>query len=100
LKNKSKRLSVLTLSEQKIIYSLPVLNSEERKYYFYRDETDQEIMKKQIRSLESKIYYILQLVCLKISFRFFKFSFCDVLEDVDYIIKIYFQQKLILILIE
>lgn len=93
MKNKSKRLSVLTSSEQKIIYGLPVLNNEERKYYLYLDKSDQEIIETQIRGIESKVFYILQLVYFKISFRFFKFSFCDVIEDIDYLIKINFPKE-------
>jgi len=90
LDNKSRRLSVLTRSEQKIIYGLPILTSEERKYYFCLSDSDQEIIDTQIRGVESKIYYIIQLVYFKISFRFFKFNFSDVEEDVGYVLKKYF----------
>jgi hypothetical protein len=98
LENKSRRLSVLTPSEQKIMYGLPILNSEERKYYFWLTDADQEIIDTQIRGLESKVYYILQLIYFKISFRFFKFRLSDVTQDIDYILKSIFQKKLILIL--
>tara|TARA_B110000503_G_scaffold119440_1_gene181247 strand:- start:52 stop:3150 length:3099 start_codon:yes stop_codon:yes gene_type:complete len=93
LENKSRRLSVLTPSEQKIIYGLPILNSEERKYYFWLTDADQEIIDTQIRGLESKVYYILQLIYFKISFRFFKFRFSDVTQDIDYILKKYFSEE-------
>ena len=93
MENKSRRLSVLAPSEQKIIYGLPILNSEERKYYFCLTDSDQEIIDIQIRGLESKVYYILQLIYFKISFRFFKFKFSDATEDIDYILKKYFSEE-------
>lgn len=93
MENKSRRLSILTPSEQRIIYGLPILNNEERKHYFCLSESDQEIIDTKIRGLESKIYYIIQLVYFRISFRFFKFSFSDVKEDVEYILKKYFSAE-------
>ena len=94
MKNKSRRLSILTSSEQKIIYDLPILNSEERNFHFALSESDQEIIDTQIRGFESKVYYIIQLVYFRISFRFFKFVFSDVKEDVKYILKKYFSVEM------
>ena len=54
---------------------------------------DQEIIDTQIRGLESKVYYILQLIYFKISFQFFKFRFSDVTQDIDYILKKYYSEE-------
>ena len=95
MENNSKRLSILTPSEQKDMYGLPIFNTTEKKHNFNLEDAEQEIIETQIRGIESKVYYILQSGYFKVSYRFFKFKFSDVAEDVEYILKRYFPSETI-----
>ena len=47
-------------------------------------------MYNQLNGVNSKVYFILQLGYFKFSYRFFKFAFNDVIEDIEYILEQYF----------
>ena len=90
----NKRLSILTNSERKLIYDIPNFTNQERKYYFNLKTLEQDIVFNQLNGINSRIYFILQLGYFKASFRFFKFNFCNILEDTQYILQKYFPEHL------
>ena len=90
----NKRLSILTNSERKLIYDIPKFTNQERKYYFNLKTLEQDIVFNQFNGIHSRIYFILQLGYFKASLRFFKFNFCNVLEDIQYILQKYFPEHL------
>lgn len=84
-----KRLTILSQSELDLLYSLPKFNEEERAFYFTLN--DQEITEvNYLRSLESQVYFILQLGFFKAKLILFSFTFSQAQEDVDYVLKRYF----------
>ncbi len=85
-----KRLAILSNSEIESLYRIPSFSTKERAFYFSLDEskkTEMELLK----SLESRVYFILQLGYFKCKSMFFKFTFLEVKEDVRYILDQYFQ---------
>ena len=88
----NERLSILTHSERKIIYDLPEFTNQERKLYFDLEKIEEDIISNQLKSINSKIYFILQLGYFKACYRFFKFSVDEVIEDIEYILRKYFPQ--------
>ena len=92
-KNSAKRLSILTDSERKFIYGIPKFTSLERKYYFDLEKIEEEIVYTKLNGINSKIYFILQLGYFKLSHRFFKITFDEVVEDIAYILEKYFPKQ-------
>ena len=85
-----KRLSLLSISEKNIIYNIPNFNQRERKFYFDLKEIDKDFIFNKLSGLNSKIQFILQLGYFKATFRFFNFNFCDVSDDIQYILQKHF----------
>ncbi len=85
----SKRLKILSSSEVEDLYSLPKLTPDDRNYYFTLDDQEKQAMLSR-RTLESRIYFILQLGYFKCKTRFFNVTFKQVSEDVSHIINHYF----------
>lgn len=92
-KSTEKRLSILTDSERKIIYSLPNFTNLERRHYFDLEKIEEDIVHNKLNGLNSKLYFILQLGYFKCSSRFFKFSFDEVVEDIEYILGKFFPKQ-------
>ncbi len=90
LKNSDKRLSILTNSERNFIYDIPSFTNQEKKHYFQLNKMEEDIIYNKLRGLNSRIYFILQLGYFKASFRFFKFSFNEVKNDIEYILEKHF----------
>lgn len=88
-----KRLTILSNSEIEILYRIPSFSTEERTFYFSLDESE-KIEMDLLKSLESRVYFILQLGYFKYKSMFFNFtSLEEVKEDVEYILKQYFQNS-------
>lgn len=86
-----KRLTILSNSEIKSLYRIPSFSPEERAFYFSLDESE-KIEMELLKSLESRVYFILQLGYFRYKSMFFNFtSFEEVKEDVEYISNQYFQ---------
>ena len=84
-----KRLKILTDSEIRELYDLPEFNSEERAQYFALSQAEESVLSS-LRSIRSKIYFILQLGYFKAKKMFFVFSYREVEEDIEYILHKYF----------
>ena len=93
--NKNKRLSILTISEQQSIYKLPDFTKEEQGIYFSLDLAEEEILKTELRGLDSKVNFILQLGYFRSLFQFFIFTINDVQKDTLFILEKYFPDKVV-----
>jgi len=93
--NANKRLSILSSSEQKSIYQLPDFTKEERSIYFTLNSAEEEILQKQLRGLDSKVNFILQLGYFRALFKFFIFTIIDVEKDALFILEKYFSNNTI-----
>jgi TnpA family transposase len=86
----SKRIKILTNSEYRDIYELPVFSDKDQSYFFSMDEYEMSYFKS-AKPVVPKIFFALQLGYFKASQRFFNFTLDEVFEDVNYISKQYFE---------
>ena len=91
-KSSERRLTILTLSEQKSIYGFPRFDNQERKHYFTINKIEKDILDTQFRGFTSKLYFLLQLGYFKATYQFFHFKHQDIPEDTYYIVKKHFSQ--------
>jgi hypothetical protein len=82
----SRRLKILDRQEIRDIFELPDFTMEERLEYFSLTGPENDFLDG-LRSLISKIYFILQTGYFKARHLFFNFEFGDVPEDVAYILQ-------------
>ena len=75
-----KRLTILSNFEIEHLYKIPSFNREEMAFYFTLDDSE-EIEMKTLKSLESRVYFILQLGYFKYKSMFFNFTFLEVSEE-------------------
>ncbi|EOQ01547.1 Tn3 family transposase [Bacillus pseudomycoides] len=87
--NTQKRLTILTTDEINQLYSRPLFTTKERVQYFSLSQMENELLYT-LRSIKSKIYFILQLGYFKSKHLFFRFNLCEVEEDIQYILKVHF----------
>jgi hypothetical protein len=74
---------VLTKSQIHLLYSLPHFDPHERKFFFSLNE--EEIAQlNELRSLESRLHFILQLGYFKAKGILFSFTFSQASEDTRY----------------
>ena len=83
------RLSILSNDELKALYNLPSLNDEERIYVFELDNEDRAYIEA-LNEIDQKINYILQLGYYRTVSYFFRFTFQQVKDDVQFILHHYF----------
>lgn len=84
-----KRISLLSEAEINDLYSRPDFNHHERKLYFTINEREFNALNN-YSNLKTRIYFILQLGYFKAKQQFFKFTFEDVSNDVEYILANFF----------
>ncbi len=84
------RLSILTKEEVRSLYSIPMLDDEERSFLFTLDEIDKTYLQSLKKDIARKVNYILQLGYYRAVNYFFRFSFQKQREDVEFILKQYF----------
>ncbi|MDQ1327606.1 MAG: hypothetical protein QG641_889, partial [Candidatus Poribacteria bacterium] len=84
-----KRLKILSNDEIEAIYGIPCFTHEERIEYFSLSPSEKAILE-QLRSIKSRMYFILQLGYFKARHLFMTFSIREVLEDAKYIQERYF----------
>ena len=80
-----KRISLLSETEINDLYARPEFNHDERKLYFTINELERDALK-HYSNVRTRVYFILQLGYFKAKQQFFKFSFEDVRDDVEYIL--------------
>jgi TnpA family transposase len=85
----SKRLTILSKTKIDDLYGLPQFNEDERAFYFSLDEEEIQEMES-LRSLDSRVHFILQLGYFKTKTLFFETTFLECKEDVQYISNRYF----------
>jgi len=85
----SKRLKILSKDEIQTIFELPQFTHDERLLYFSLTETEKEFLN-QSRSINTQIYFVLQLGYFKARHTFFNFEFENVSEDVEFVLQSYF----------
>ena len=91
---KQKRLGILGDDELVAIYGRPHFTHEDRCNYFFLSHPEKELLQV-LRSIRSQAYFILQLGYFKAKHRFFKFDIFEVMEDLQYILKIHFENSII-----
>jgi len=84
-----KRLTILSNFEIENLYGIPFFNDEQRANYFRLDDLENVTMKS-LKSLESRVYFILQLGYFKYKRIFCKINFEEIKKDVEYILSQYF----------
>ncbi|WP_373896185.1 Tn3 family transposase [Virgibacillus sp. CBA3643] len=89
---KQKRLSILGEDEIKAIFGRPNFTYEDRCYYFSLSEPEKELLQR-LRSVKSKAYFVLQLGYFKAKHLFFTFDLYEVEEDLQYVLKQYFNNS-------
>lgn len=87
-----RRLKILGREEIRIIFELPDFLMEERFEYFSLTVPERDFFDR-LRSVSSKLYFILQAGYFKARHLFFNFEFKDVSEDVEYILQIHFSDQ-------
>lgn len=84
------RLHILSREEILSLFYLPKLTDEERFSYFSLTETEFDILSHELRSLPSKLNFVLQLGYFKSRRLFFNFEFSDIPDDVEFVRRRYF----------
>jgi hypothetical protein len=88
------RLNILGDDEIEALFGLPRFTHDERVQYFTLAPTETAVLE-QLRSVASRIYFILQLGYFKARRMFFVFSLPEVEEDARYIQEQYFPNFLL-----
>jgi hypothetical protein len=88
--SEEKRLKILGEDEIEDIYGRPRFTQEERYNYFSLSQPEIELLQI-LRSVKSKIYFVLQLGYFKVKHLFFIFEPREVLEDFKYILNLHFE---------
>lgn len=88
----SKRLKIITTEEIRNIFDLPDFTSDERQEYFSLTSLEKDFLTN-LRSISSKLYFILQTGYFKSRHQFFNFEFNQVKEDTEYILQKYFPEQ-------
>jgi hypothetical protein len=87
-----KRLKILSKNEIQELYGLPNFTYEDRINYFSLNLLEKKELD-ELRSVRSKIYFILQLGYFKAKKMFFTFNFQEVNEDIVYLLQQYFPNE-------
>lgn len=90
IKQKSKRLRVLSDTEVELLYQQPEFTSLERCHFFDLSDEERKYIGK--LSIESAVYFIIAFGYFKAKHQFFKFNFKDVGNDVNFVIATYFPE--------
>ncbi|WP_445083835.1 DUF4158 domain-containing protein [Candidatus Vondammii sp. HM_W22] len=85
----TKRIQILSESEINELYALPNFSRTEREDYFSLDNETKKLVNG-LRRLETRAYFILLLGYFRSRPIIFNFSFFDVVGDLEYIQKQYF----------
>ncbi len=88
--DKIKRIQLLTDTEISDLYDRPCFNPDEREDFFFLNQSEEEVLN-QYKNIRTKVYFILQLGYFKAKQQFFNVKFEDVPDDINFILKFYFQ---------
>ena len=84
------RLTILTADEIDALYTIPVLDDEERAFLFVLDDDDKAYLDTLNNDVICQINYILQLGYFKARQYFFTFSLQKVKTDMDFVRRLYY----------
>ena len=87
-----KRINLLSNVEVTDLYARPDFNDDEKALYFTLNEQEQTILNS-YTTINTQLYFILQLGYFKAKQQFFKFSFATVKHDVKFILKNHFKKN-------
>jgi len=87
------RLSILTQEEVNALYTIPILDDEERACLFILEADDRTLLDTYGNDTARKVNYILQLGFCRATNNFFTFSIQKVKTDVDFIMRQYFPDE-------
>jgi len=93
-KNK-KRIDLLPQAEIDDLYERPIFNDEEKLLYFTLNENE-IVTAERYGNVRTKLYFILQLGYFKAKQQFYSFTIDEVIDDADFVNKIYFNGESIL----
>lgn len=82
----TKRLSILNENEIHELFGRPVFSNDDRATYFSLEQSEQFTFES-LRYSSTRLLFVLQLGYFKASRRFFTFSWDDVQEDVNYLLR-------------
>ncbi|NQY35632.1 MAG: Tn3 family transposase [Alteromonadaceae bacterium] len=89
MKNRGKRLSILSLPEVKEFYSVPIFNAQEREYFFTFTDAELDIVKR-FHSHRNRIHFLLMLGYFKVKSVCLIYNWKDIEADYQYISMRYF----------
>ncbi len=89
---RSRRLRILTKNERQQLFQFQKFNLEERIYYFSLKKNEKLILSG-LKSIKSKVHFIIQLGYFKAKKILFSFDLDEVNEDINYILTEYFDIK-------
>ena len=92
MEDPGKRLKILTSNEIEELYGLPSFSNRDRAVYFSLDSLEKNELN-YYRSIQTKVYFILQLGYFKAKRMFFTFDCLEVQEDIQYIFHQYFFEE-------
>jgi hypothetical protein len=90
--SEEKRLKILEEDEIEDIYGRPCFTQEEKSNYFSISQPEKDLVQ-MLRSVKSKVYFILQLGYFKAKRLFFTFEPYEVPDDFQYILNLYFKDS-------
>ncbi len=85
----TKRIQLLSSSEEEELYARPIFNTQEQIYYFTLNLSERNALS-QHRNTKTRIHFILQLGYFKAKHQFFNFSLDEVSNDVQFIVRTYY----------
>ncbi|WP_404452705.1 Tn3 family transposase [Virgibacillus necropolis] len=91
-RTEQKRLRILGEVEIKAIFGRPRFTYEDRCHYFSLSQPEEELLY-MLRSLKSKAYFVLQLGYFKAKNLFFTFDLREVEEDLQHVLRYYFNNN-------
>jgi hypothetical protein len=84
-------LKILGAEEIEALYGLPRFTPDERAHYFELSAPEKEVLH-ELRSVKSRVYFLLQLGYFKAKHQFFVFDLAAIQEDVQYLLAHYGEQ--------
>lgn len=86
------KTELLTPTEQRDLYGIPILNDAERQAYFTFDQTELSTLH-QFKDARDAVYFAITLVFFKLKRTFIAFQYQDVLVERQHIMQRYFPHK-------
>lgn len=88
-----KRVDLLSRAEIEELYARPLFNDDERRCYFVLSPEETTLMKAYAKD-RTRLYFILQLGYFKAKQQFYSFDFEEIISDIEFINKAYFDKKI------